>query len=107
VGALVVALVAVLHCTGGFREDEVECEQAAAHLAKCCPGFDAAQLSCAYSNDCGVHYPALTVEDSKCIQSTPCDRLVATGVCPRAQRAQPFDFEDAGGSPPESTGVCP
>src|SRR5258708_1100325 len=43
---------AFLHC--GFRQDEVECEEAVHHLSECCAGFDPMKFKCTYDNSCGA-----------------------------------------------------
>jgi hypothetical protein len=91
-----VLLLFVTRCSSGWRQDELECEQAANQLIKCCPGFDAESLSCTYSEGCGTSYPALTVADSRCIDNESCDTLVATGVCTRAAEALPIQTTDGG-----------
>lgn len=77
-----------LRCADGFREDEMECEEAMSYLAKCCPGFQKAQASCTYSSGgCGgglTVAPVLTVDESHCIQHRSCDDLRSSGVCDRA-----------------------
>jgi len=94
--AIVVALIVGIGVScNGFREDEVECEQAVNRLKECCPVFNSAQLDCSYSErlDCsdnvtGRQYPALSLDESRCVQNLPCAALVDTGVCARAQSAR-------------------
>src|SRR5258708_3572357 len=66
------------------REDEFDCENAVAHLASCCPGFDAMSVDCTYDNACGTTYPALDPTQSACIRQLSCESLRALGVCDRA-----------------------
>jgi hypothetical protein len=81
-------LVGAVVCCVGVREDELLCEEAAAHLAHCCPGFVATSLSCSYTSGCGsTTYPALSVAASQCINGESCSALVAGNVCERAQQA--------------------
>ncbi len=101
-----IALLFVTRCTDGFREDELECEQAADQLAKCCPTFQPMNLNCSYSSGCGTSYPALTVDESQCIESESCEKLVASYVCDRAVAALPIQSTGDGGLT-EHEQVCP
>jgi hypothetical protein len=86
---LTVLLVGAFVCCVGLREDELLCEEAAAHLNHCCPGFDVSSLSCSYNSGCGsTTFPALSVSASQCINGESCEALVASDVCPRAQQAR-------------------
>jgi len=98
-GGVVAIVLAVIVGLGvscnGFREDEVECEQAVNRLRECCPGFNANAVNCNYSEqlDCSDtvtarEYPALSLDESRCVQSTACQALIDTGVCARAQNAK-------------------
>ncbi len=98
-GGIVAIVIGVIVTIGvscnGFREDEVECEQAVNRLKECCPEFVASQVDCSYREelDCGDHvtgryYPAFSLEESRCVQSNSCADLVAKGVCTRAQTAK-------------------
>jgi hypothetical protein len=72
---------------GGIREDEFDCEDAAAHLTLCCPDFMASGISCQYVAPVGCNdasYPQLDVGTSKCILGTSCDSLRANGTCAAA-----------------------
>jgi hypothetical protein len=103
--AVVLALFGT-RCTGGMREDEVECEQAVSKLTQCCPGFDPGRLHCEYSDACGTTWPEYTINDSHCIESESCKTLQQTGVCDRGQNAKPIMSTDDGGglTPPQ---ICP
>jgi hypothetical protein len=77
-----------------FREDVIWCEEAVAHLEKCCPNFDTTRVACtfyySYDEGCGTSTtrrtdPAFDKEESRCIRNTTCDALVAQGVCERAR----------------------
>lgn len=83
---------------GGLREDELACEEAAAHLQKCCPKFRPQSISCQYDTGCGsTEYPSLSTDDSKCIQHKDCATLQAEGLCESAQNVDPIiTGEDAG-----------
>jgi hypothetical protein len=95
---------------GDFREDELECEQAVARLTSCCPGFKPEAISCDYSTGCGItDYPALTIDESHCVQNESCPSLQGTGVCDRAQVAQPHEIDTitGDGGPSANPTVCP
>jgi hypothetical protein len=103
-GPLLGAFVA--HCDNGWRQDELDCQQAANQLLQCCPGFDASVLYCNYDNTgCQTSYPALTIAESQCIVDESCTTLISTGVCTRAAETMPIQTDDAGlTSHPQ---VCP
>lgn len=79
-----------------FREDVIECEQAASHLKECC-GTPASQPDCHYyhyesTNDCGCMSSGtessttrddrpIPIEDSKAIQNASCADLASQGYC--------------------------
>ena len=84
-----------------LRDDVLYCEEAVAHLEKCCAGFVADELACKHSvttkePSCGTtgNYstdkedPALSLDESRCILATECDSLDRQGVCKRAQAAR-------------------
>ena len=90
-----VVLGLAVSCSG-FREDEIECEQAVVRLRDCCPGFDTRKVDCSYSDqlDCsdnvtGRTYPALSIDDSQCVQRKSCADLIADEACTRGQAAKP------------------
>jgi hypothetical protein len=81
----------------GIRQDEFDCENAAAHLQECCPGFRASMLSCTYSSQgCSTTFPELAIADSDCIRDASCDYLRTTGVC---DRVMPSTATLSSGSP--------
>jgi hypothetical protein len=108
------AVGALLACGGGttvddnnFRQDVFYCEEALGVLSSCCPSFAALGIPCQYSysfapsntGGCGAGTttevdPALSLPESECILSTPCDELVANGVCARAQTASAYSNKD-------------
>lgn len=77
-----------------FREDVIECEQAASHLRECCPNATSAP-DCHYytkttSEDCGcsgtyvssISYDRpISIDESKSIQNSSCDELATNGTC--------------------------
>lgn len=81
---LALGFCALLFLTGDsffVTEQELECEQAASYLARCCPGFDAHRLWCTEESGCPGSYPALAVPTSKCLQGRSCEQLQADGWC--------------------------
>jgi hypothetical protein len=67
--------------TSGLREDEVQCEEAKAHLLDCCAPFTGL-LDCEFiDHGCGATYPNLDVEQSRELQRRSCDDLRANGSC--------------------------
>jgi len=99
--------VGALLCCAGVREDELLCEEASAHLAHCCPGFDATKMQCTYVSGCGTTtYPALSVAMGRCILGEDCADLVAGSVCERAPMAVPVQ-QDEGGAKGTFAEVCP
>ena len=109
---LLAVLVGAVVCCVGIREDELLCEEAAAHLANCCPGFTVSSLACSYNSGCGTTtYPALSVEASQCINGESCAALVAGNVCQRAQQAHAVVESEAstgtGTGDEEFAQVCP
>jgi hypothetical protein len=84
-----------LMASGGLREDEVDCEQAVAHLDECCPGFTwASSLRCEYDGGCAPNTPGLTVEESNCVAAMSCDELVARDLCTTLANLVPDDAAD-------------
>ena len=82
----------------GFREDEVVCEEAVAHIADCCPDFDpqagpeGARVSCEYDESaCDARLPDLSADESACIRELSCAELKERGIC--EYRARPVDSD--------------
>lgn len=83
-----------------FREDVIQCEEAIARLERCCPEFDGSRVLCNYyfrhdASVCGPSttesvQPALSLAESGCVREASCERLVADGVCERAQAATTY-----------------
>lgn len=105
--AIVVLGGSLLVAGGGLREDELDCEQAVAHLASCCPAFDPSLVDCTYSSTCGITYPALNVDESQCIVGLSCEAIVAAGLCERTQDLSSTHIEDDGGVSGTHPEVCP
>ncbi|MSP58820.1 MAG: hypothetical protein EXR72_00490 [Myxococcales bacterium] len=84
---LVLGGFAFITLTAEIRPDEFECEQAASHLADCCPDFDPGTLYCEHYYGCGSsREPDLLLAESDCILARDCNELVAAGVCERARQ---------------------
>src|SRR5262249_2143923 len=90
---------------GGLRQDELDCEEAVAHLQECCPNFAGATLACEYSDGCGVTEPALSIDESHCILARDCADVVASGLCEKTRDLESPHTED--GSLISHPPVCP
>lgn len=67
--------------TSGFREDEVQCEEAKAHVLDCCDPFTG-HLECEFEDrGCGVTYPDLEVAESRSLRGQSCDEIRRHGTC--------------------------
>ena len=76
----------------GFREDEVQCEEMAAHLAECCDNVDANAIDCEYFEGCmSESYPSVTVDESRCIREKSCEQVREQGICERVLARQAGD----------------
>jgi hypothetical protein len=73
-----IALVSAGLLAGALDREELECEEAIAHLKDCCEPLET-------DNICGAGCDALTLslEESGCIEERGCDELRAAGVCER------------------------
>ena len=81
----------------GSDELELKCENAVAHIARCCPGFDPGQISCidyhpgpgCFNSPCngGDRNPDITAAQSQCLIGRGCDDLRAHGACDSFARA--------------------
>ena len=105
------AVVALL-ATGCVREDELDCQEAAAHLKSCCPGVNWMAVDCSYESGCfpfssceaPVPRRQFTIAESECIVAASCTRLLDTGVCDRATVATTFQINSDMGS---AALICP
>lgn len=88
------------HVAGNsFREDELECEQAIAHLVDCCPDFPAGSVQCVYDEGCGtVTETALSVAESRCIERKSCDDVRASGLCEKVKGLPSPKYQEDGGA---------
>jgi hypothetical protein len=86
-GRFLVGAATIVALSGAFGIDQEEfgCEQAAAHLADCCPGFDAHSLYC-YKGGCGSRSVDLAQDQSDCIIGATCDQLQSSGACKAPMR---------------------
>lgn len=78
----ILGILALGALTCGIPEDDLQCEEAASHMANCCPGFDPKRLGCATIPGCygDGAYP-LPIQTSKCITDMSCDQIVAKSLC--------------------------
>jgi hypothetical protein len=82
-GALWAAIALANGCYD-LREDELQCEEAVAHLMECCDDFNASEVRCIYERgDCGSEtvHPDLSVEQSRTIRRLSCAEVRARGLC--------------------------
>ena len=80
--SVVFGSVAFVQC--GFRQDEVECEEAVRYMSGCCPDFDPTRIKCTYVGGCGSEtLPDLPVVESECVLSKSCAEIRAAHVCER------------------------
>jgi hypothetical protein len=79
---------------GGLRQDELDCEQAVAHLKECCPDFVGATIACEFSDGCGTTDPALSIDESHCILALECAALVKSGICDKTRDLESPHTED-------------
>lgn len=114
--ALLPLAVLALLSTLGFREEELECEEATKHLIDCCPEYAFDEHACTRLGGCSGEEPdaealppTLTVEESKCIRDKECDAVRAEGICERAMAVQSEGLgREPGGQdlPPNREAVC-
>jgi hypothetical protein len=98
-------LSALLSTTFGgvaiFRQDELECEEAMAHLIDCCPSSDFRWVSCEFVQGCSESTPPdLSPDESQCLRRLSCAEVRERGVCERVASRPTSVNEDE----PE---VCP
>lgn len=91
------ALVAIL--PAAIPKNQLECEEAIAHLSECCPGLEASQV-------CGDGCSPITLSEgeSDCIRERDCESLRAAKVCERVE-ALSKSAGAADAATPEA--VCP
>lgn len=80
---LVLVLFAVTpQVAGGFNRGEVECEEAVAHISRCCPQLAAPAYSCDHYTGCGAtQLPEIQGADSICVRSLSCEEIIEDGWC--------------------------
>lgn len=86
-----------------FRQDEVECEEAVAHLVECCPTLHAQQFFCDHIAAFGCspgRYPDFAESQSRAIREQSCAEMHEADTCSwaAAVAAQPD-------TPPPSEGL--
>jgi hypothetical protein len=81
-----ILVAAVWLCLGVFRdaafpEDELQCEEAAAHLQNCCA--EGPSLFCRFEEGEGCDYvsPDLSPAESRCIRRLSCAEIRDRGLC--------------------------
>jgi hypothetical protein len=110
VGVLILMALPWTQC---LRQDEVECEEAAARLMACCPDFEPTDVQCAFVEGCESDtYPHLSPRESRCILDRECANLRNDDVCERVVqrsrhlRRRSYDWYDAGPGHRDQE-VCP
>jgi hypothetical protein len=82
----------------GLREDEVQCEEARAHLEECCPVYEG-NVACQFVDPGACEaatYPDLDTDESRLMQSLSCNDVVARGLCTlEFDHSAPPDAEDS------------
>jgi hypothetical protein len=99
-----------LVASGGLREDEIDCEEAVAHLDECCPGFaKATSMSCTFGTGCEQSLPELTVDESRCVTAASCDEIRSRNLCETLKHVMSPDDApaDGVGGLPVRPRVCP
>lgn len=89
--ALPLALLSpLLLGTGGFRADNLACEERVLQLEECCPSLDPRTLDCEYGEGCeGEPYPPVILpEEGECIAELDCERIRAAQICERVEIRQ-------------------
>jgi hypothetical protein len=79
-----VALLAIAFAFCDLSEDAVLCEESAAHLSECCPGFAPRFLNCDTPELVGCSMVDVQSDQARCILSRSCAQLRADGTCDRA-----------------------
>jgi hypothetical protein len=81
-GLVLGVVFGIMLACGSVGAEELVCEDAVAHLADCCPGFDPVRFNCQSDAACGGEgAPALTVTAGDCVRSRNCSELNSSGVC--------------------------
>lgn len=63
---------------GALEENQLECEQALAHLEECCPALDAP-----HACGDGCDSVTLTLDSSQCLKDSSCAEIQAANMCAR------------------------
>jgi hypothetical protein len=93
---------------GDMQQDVVECEQAMSHVEGCCDGFRAGRTRCV-SEGCGSDYtkPALSLEESRCIEGLSCDEVRQRGLCRALEDLASPQYHTDGGAAVQTAGDRP
>jgi hypothetical protein len=85
--ALALGSVGIVGPAAGSAGEEFACEEAAAQLEGCCPGYDPHETRCYFAYGCGNDdpvYPEIDRATSDCITRKSCDELRKDGTCASA-----------------------
>jgi hypothetical protein len=90
------AVVFLVFACGGIDDNELNCEEALAHLFECCPGFEPRRFQCEVEETCSSRTPDLYDDASTCIRELPCDELRRRGQCEAfiAIQNEPYPNQD-------------
>lgn len=70
--------------SSAIREDELQCEEAIAHVVSCCPGFAPEAVDCSRGEGCEVSEgPTLDAAEGRCVRARSCSELRDDGLCER------------------------
>jgi hypothetical protein len=94
---LTVGAVGFLTLSAEVNPDELDCEQAVAHLAECCPDVRPSMFFCQHVSGCGSSQaPDFTADDSQCILALDCNGVQAQGLCKKVQHLAPMGTHAGG-----------
>ena len=94
--AVLGAVVVLVFACGGIDDNELNCEEAVAHLQDCCPGFEPRRFRCEEETTCNTRTPDFFDRASDCIRELSCESLRSLGKCDAFLRIQntPYPGED-------------
>lgn len=88
--------ISVFGFSNGIHEDDLACEQAAAHLIECCDNLSPSDFACDSAAGCNSdRLSFVDVGDSECIQDRPCSDLRARGFCDASKYQVPAESDDS------------
>lgn len=106
-GIAIASLVLLAFACGEIRPDEVECEEAVAHLTHCCPDVDPRGFNCEYQTTCGdTLRPSFSIKTAQCIRNDTCEELAASGTCGRAKKGNFLADTERGAGSSFDVGLC-